>query len=498
MKNIARRFLVVMLTLVAGLSCIGCTEGNAQTNPNAPDYSDSTLQMDFYGYSPPTDGTYNLDGETFTTGEDYRTAARYEEYMDCGMTILLAQSSGGWNANDVWETSKAKKVLDAAYEAGLDRVILVDYRIQNLSRSEESLIGEGKQFGSEAELDAYIEDCMAPYIDHPAMYGMQLVDEPRYMLFDAIGEVYRSIKRVAPQLFVQCNLYPLDTDPSSLTFYPETSTNNVYERYEAYVNQYIDTVGMDYVMVDSYPMMASNIKMQHIRGLQIIAEICAQRGLKFFLVSQTCEIYRSGSLYLRRVYENDMYWQTNLALGLGVSQLSYFTYWNKQDNNTMGEVFTNGTAIMTREGVKTELYYALQDIHSEIQQLAPTILNFKYSSSTYETKTPTNYTTSYLASATKGDLEYVTDIEVDKESVFVSELKDEDKGYTMYMVMNIINPTHTEGDGSNTRQTTTLTFDSQFKHAAVFDKGERTDVDLENGKLTVTLDPGHARFVIPY
>ena len=164
----------------------------------------------------------------------------------------------------------------------------------------------------------------------------------------------------------------------------------------------------------------------------------------------------------------------------------------------MGEVFTNGTAIMTREGVKTELYYALQDIHSEIQQLAPTILNFKYSSSTYETKTPTNYTTSYLASATKGDLEYVTDIEVDKESVFVSELKDEDKGYTMYMVMNIINPTHTEGDGSNTRQTTTLTFDSQFKHAAVFDKGERTDVDLENGKLTVTLDPGHARFVIPY
>ena len=61
MKNIARRFLVVMLTLVAGLSCIGCTEGSAQTNTNAPDYSDSTLQMDFYGYSPPTDGTYNLD-----------------------------------------------------------------------------------------------------------------------------------------------------------------------------------------------------------------------------------------------------------------------------------------------------------------------------------------------------------------------------------------------------------------------------------------------------
>ena len=496
MKKLARRFLVVMLTMVAGLSCIGCTEGSAQTNTNAPDYSDSTLQMDFYGYSPPTDGTYNLDGETFTTGEDYRTAARYEEYMDCGMTILLAQSSGGWNAGDVWETSKAKIVLDAAYEAGLDRVILVDYRIQNLSRTEGTIIGPGKQFADTDALDDYIEDCMAPYINHPALYGMQLVDEPRYTLFESIRDVYQSIKRVAPQLFVQCNLYPLDTDPSSLTFYPQTSTNNVYDRYEAYVNQYINTVGMDYVMVDSYPMMASNIKMQHIRGLQIIAEICAQRGLKFFLVGQTCEIYRSGSLYLRRVTKDDMYWQTNLALGLGVSQMSYFTYWNKQDNNTMGEVFTNGTAIMTREGVKTELYYALQDIHSEIQQLAPTILNFKYSSSTYETKTPTSFTTSYLASATKGDLEYVTDIEVDKESVFVSELKDDNKGYTMYMVMNCINPVYT--DGTATRQTTTLTFSSNFTRAVVFNEGVKTDVALNNGKLSFTLDPGHAQFVIPY
>lgn len=490
----------MVLAAVTALSLGACAEGEdtnkKPVNPNAPDYSDSTLQMDFYGYSPPTDGTYNLDGQTFTTGEDYRTPERYKEYMDCGMTILLAQSSGAYKAGDVWETSDAKKVLDAAYEAGLKKVILVDYRIQNLSRTDGTIIGEDKQFETQDELDDYIKECMQPYIDHPALYGMQLVDEPRYTMFESIRDVYQSLRRVAPDLFVQCNLYPLDTDRSSLTFYPPTDSGDVFDRYEAYVEQYIDTVGMDYVMLDSYPMMANGIKAQHIRGMQIVSEICAERKLKFFLVCQTCEILRGGSPYLRAVEEADMYWQTNLALGLGVSQISYFTYWNKQANSTQGEQFVDGTAIMTRNGTKTALYYALQDIHQEIQKLAPTILNFTYSSSTYATKAPTNYTTSHLSSALKGELEYVTDIQVDKESVFVSELKDETKNHTMYMVMNLINPVF--ADGSNTKQTSVLTFDPRFSHAAVFANGERTDVDLENGTLSFTLDPGEAQFVIPY
>lgn len=484
------------LVVVNALSLSACGKKDEKNTEGAPDYSDSILQMDFYGYTPPTDGTYNLDGQIFTTGEDYRTPERYKEYMDCGMTILLAQSSGSYGAGDVWETSKAKKVLDAAHEAGLNKVILVDYRIQNLSKTEGALVGPGKLFASTQALDNYISECMAPYINHPALYGMQLVDEPRYTMFESIRDVYQSIHRVAPDLFVQCNLYPLETNAGSLPFYPETDTNDVYERYESYVNLYVDTVGMNYVMVDSYPMMANSIKAQHIRGLQIIANICAKRDLKFFLVAQTCEITRGGTLYLRRVTEEDMYWQTNLALGLGVSQLSYFTYWNKQDNNTHAEQFTDGTAIMTREGVRTELYYALKNIHKEIQKLAPTILNFTYSDSTFVTKKPTNWTTSHLSSALRGNLEYVTNIEVDKETVFVSELQDGEKDYTMYMVMNLINPIY--ASEPNAVQTTVLTFDSKFTRAIVFDKGERTDVALNNGKLTFTLNPGHAQFVIPY
>ena len=82
----------MVLAAATALSLGACAEGEETNkkpvNPNAPDYSDSTLQMDFYGYSPPTDGTYTLDGQTFTTGEDYRTPERYKEYMDCGMTIF--------------------------------------------------------------------------------------------------------------------------------------------------------------------------------------------------------------------------------------------------------------------------------------------------------------------------------------------------------------------------------------------------------------------------
>jgi hypothetical protein len=140
--------------------------------------ANKALEFGLYGYSPPTDGTYRVDGEIKTTGEDYRTVERYREYKDAGFNILLMQHTSRYEGED-WETSSAKMVMDRAIEAGLNKAIINDKRIWDLCREEDGIIGEGKPFIDETALDTFLSECISVYKTHPAFYGIQLLDEPR-------------------------------------------------------------------------------------------------------------------------------------------------------------------------------------------------------------------------------------------------------------------------------------------------------------------------------
>jgi hypothetical protein len=65
----------------------------------------------------------------------------------------------------------------------------------------------------------------------------------------------------------------------------------------------------------------------------------------------------------------------------------------------------------------------------------------------------------------------------------------------MYMAQNVVDPQYQD---ENARQTVTLDFGKDYESAALYKNGERTDVALENGKLTLTHNAGEATFVIPY
>lgn len=485
-----------MLAMFTGACALGCGGGtNGETGiPPAPDYSMYTDTMDFYAYSPPTDGTWKLDGELMSTGEDYRSVARYREYAEAGLTMLLAQSSGQYSG-ETWEGSIAQMVLDNAYEAGITKVILADTRIFALSRSETGLVGPGLTFSSYDALDAYVESCMAPYTDHPGFYGLQLVDEPTYKQFKAIGEVYKSIRRVRPGTFVQCNLCPLDNNSFADARYP--AGDDIYTRFEQYLRDWLRESGADYIMYDSYPFKANGIMDTFIRGLQIAGKVCRDEHVKFYHVAQTCAINRAGQPYLREVNEDDMYWQINMALGHGVKQLAYFTYWTKQDNQTNGEFFIDGASFMTRDGKKTDLYPVMQQIHDEIRKFAPVIMQFDFNASKYVAKRPTSLPASYIASAEdSATFMGVDEVTVDKEVAMVTELKDSVNGRYLYMVQNAINPYYK--NGAATKQTVTVTFAERFEYVAVYCKGEVRTERLENGTYSVRLDPGQAEYLMPY
>ncbi len=456
------------------------------------------LKFDLYGYSPPTDGTYMVDGKEFTTGEDYRTVERYKEYVDCGFNMILLGYTARY-CGEEWEGCLTKTCMDRVYEAGLKKAIITDKRVWDLCdiKSADGIIGEGKRFADEEELDAYLKECIAPYKDHPAFYGVQLIDEPKRDQLVTIGQLYRSFKRIEDGIFVQCNLLPLCGVANCENFFPYEG--DYIENWKKSLEIYLDETDAEYIMYDNYPIgeqfWESYLGRTWIRGLQVATKVCKERGVKLYFVAQTFGMSYRGVYTHTMPSEAQIRWQINLLMAFGVKQISYFTYWTKQVWNTNGEMFHDGQAMMTRDGKRTETWYQMQQIHKEMQKLAPVILNFDYVSDRYFLKVPFKSHPLYIGYTGRGKLDGVT-ATTDQDVVFVTELKDKTNGHTMYAIVNTNDPTY--ADLFETPQKTVLTFTRNYAKVAVFENGEWRTENLVNKQYVANLRPGYAQFILPY
>ena len=410
-----------------------------------------------------------------------------------------------------------------AYEAGLTKAIFDDTRLRHLSTQDQTLIGEGKTlngvgekygFATQEELDAYVAKCLSLYIDHPIFYGVYLQDEPKYPKAVAYGETYQSIKRVAQsvfnrEIFVQYNLLPLVTGWGQVNeFYPAVdgydcedeacTPDEAIARYKAYINMFLDSTGADHVCYDHYPLCVDGIRSQYIVGLQLVAEICKERGIDFHFVAQTYSQDADGVLTVRAIDEKDARWLNNMLMGFGIKQIGYFTYWTKSDNWTeTGEFFHPEGSFMTRYGEKTDVYYIMQKIMAENQKFAPTILNFDYQGSAIFKLMPSYSNSNHIALAYEDyQFQKVTSVVTNKEFGLCTELYDAANDNYLYMVQNLVDPVNR---GSRVYQTVNVTFTSEFTHVAIYKNGERIATQaLVNGVYTAKLAPGEAVFLLPY
>ena len=190
MKKTSKSLISLALSalLLLGTACGGTTSSSSSSADDpkllqAPDYSQYTDRFETYAYSGPSNGTWTVDNETYSAGEDFRTTdGGYKDYKDAGFDIYLAQ--GGISidtgfSETVWE--REKQYMDAAYNAGL-KIILTDGRLQSLSRQKDGLLKSDEEdksytFETEAELDDYVRECIALYKGHPGFYGLMLGDE---------------------------------------------------------------------------------------------------------------------------------------------------------------------------------------------------------------------------------------------------------------------------------------------------------------------------------
>ncbi len=497
-----KKLVQIVSIILAAISCLSVFVGCFQKDitKGAPDYSQSNGSFDMFGYASPTDGTWTENGETFSTGVDYRTAERYKEYLDAGLNVMLIQGNDPYRGED-FSTSQLKKNMDNCVSAGITKCIVFDSRLQKLSTYTTPIVGEGCLYATQEELNAYVADCMKDYAAHEVFFGVMLIDEPSYTQLDALGSVYQAIKAYK-DCYIEANLLPM-SDGNEKRYAQEYATMTLEEAYSKYVNDFLDKSQSEKIMMDSYPIRQSDngysILSTHIRGLQILADICKKRNVKFEAVAQTFSATDNGSKKFSEPSMPTMQWQMNLYMGFGVQTFGYFTYWRKQANATNGEWFVDNTSFISQYGNKTPLYYTMQELNSQMQSFAPVITQFKYNASSAYIFKPVSYSTGYVGSVENQQFKLIKDISAPTGNVaMVTELYDETKNVYMYMVMNALNPDWKRAENDNLTLEVSVDFGSEYDAALVFYKGQSRFVQLDKGVYNTSLDAGYADYIIPY
>lgn len=251
------------------------------------------------------------------------TAARYQEMHDAGI---------GYSLSFFNNAGEAEKALDAAAKAEVKIVL------------------------SCPELDKDPEKTVKRFMNHPALAGYHLKDEPAIQLFSELGEWGRKIQLVDNKHFCYVNLFPNFADSTQL------GTRD----YKKYVQEYLKQIPVQFVSFDYYPAMKDRIYRNWFDNLELISKESQKAGLPFW------------AFVLTTNYDNDHVTPQTLAamrlqayanLAYGAQGIQYFTYWSATSVNSPSGEDQRGAPISVT-GKRSVVYDRVQQLSEELQKLS--------------------------------------------------------------------------------------------------------------------------------
>ncbi len=454
---------------------------------NAPDYSSSNKALDMYAYICPTNGEYVTENGVKVTQESFKTKERFQEYKDCGFDTLLCLGNGdAWLGAGDFETSAAKLNLDLCEEVGL-KCIVMDHRIYDLSCKTESLVGEGKDF---ATMDALVEkltEYTAPYINHAAFYGLELKDEPFYINFDAIADLYAALREIKPDIYLNCVMLPY-TD-NAQTKYTDDISLVGKTAYRDYVKEFLSKTGAGYFDYDDYPFMneknnrkVAYFKDSYLSNLQIAAQETAKLNAEFYLTLQSYTSTKMSQIRKREMTLADFYYQINAGFAFGAKNFRYYTYWQFPSPSD-----PSSKAIMSHKGEK-QYYDYVQKVNTEAKKQAKVILNYDYVS-TIALGDDNDYPRHFAGVKSVEEDEFGAAVTATRGTIF-NKLHDDELNLDGYYIFNGEDP----ADDFTTD--ISIGFDG-CDSVAVYKNGEVKYYKLNDGKFYAELKSGEGIFIIP-
>ena len=204
-------------------------------------------------------------------------------------------------------------------------------------------------------------------LDHPAVIGHMLSDEPSAADMGYIGEIASLLKARMPEKLVYVNLYPCYASVDENTSEQKTSQLGC-SNYQEYVETYCRTVPLDYISFDHYPFFDDDettlAKLPRYYGnFKVVADACRRSGRALWYDPQVNS--RVGAS--RSLSRGNLRFQIGVALAFGAETLVWECWcpgW-----------WTNN--VYTAEGDKTEQYDKIKDVNLELRRVAPEYMRYR-------------------------------------------------------------------------------------------------------------------------
>ena len=244
------------------------------------------------------------------------TVDRFEELREAGFTM----NHTFYSTND-----EVAQALDAAQKAGVKLII------------------------SSEELHSNPEGTVKRFMNHPALAGYFLRDEPLCSDFEELGTWARRIQAVDNKHFCYLNLFPTGNS--------EHFKALGVQNYREYITRFDKAVPLPFLSFDHYPITYDGIKAEWYENLEEIADESRKAGKSFWAFAMATQhwMYPKPTLAMLRV---EMY--SNLAYG--AQGLQYFTYWTPAGNQQFD--FRGGPIGL--DGKRTDVYDLIKTLNAEL------------------------------------------------------------------------------------------------------------------------------------
>ena len=204
----------------------------------------------------------------------------------------------------------------------------------------------------------------AAFQDHPAIWAIDIGDEPSALDFPYYGEVVGQLNKALPGMPLYLNLYPNYATVSQNTEEQARSQLGT-KTYAEHVEAYCTNVPLDYISYDFYvyvtPAGFKGYVARMYNNFLEVAGACRRTGRSFWYIPQVNS--RPG---LPPLSENCLRFQANVALGFGAE--ATWGCWCKGwwENN-----------VLDKDGNQTEQYGKLKKVNAELKAVGPQYMKFK-------------------------------------------------------------------------------------------------------------------------
>jgi Beta-galactosidase len=255
---------------------------------------------------------------------------RYEELKETGITHNLSFFP---------DTETMLKALDIANEAGI------------------------KMIAHCPELKTNTEKTVRQIMNHPALAGYMLRDEPNRTDFADLGKWAKEIQSVDPDHFCYLNLFPNYASEEQLG----TKT------YKEHVDLFIEEVPLKVISFDHYPVLGDSLRANWYENLEIISEAARNAGKPFWAFALSVA---HGPYPIPTLAQLKLQMYSNLAYG--AQGIQYFTYWTPYDTT-----WNFNNAPINIDGKKTIVYDRIKEVNMEIKNLSGIFVDSKVISVTH-------------------------------------------------------------------------------------------------------------------